>query len=56
MVKIRIEGDSKTVHRIKDILLCLPFIRHNGKAIKEYPRAKRYNGGIRIYLDFNVIE
>ena len=56
MLKIRIEGDKKTVHRIKELLLRVPFIRHNGRAVKEYPRSERYKGEIAIYLDFDVIE
>ena len=56
MIKIRIEGDKKTVHRIKNILFRIPFLRHNGRQIKEYPRSERYKGEIGIYLDFDVIE
>ena len=56
MLKIRIEGDRKTVYRIKDILFRIPFIKHNGRKIKEYPRSERYKGEICIYLDFDVIE
>lgn len=56
MIKIRIEGDKKTVHKIKDILFTIPFLRHNGRKIKEYPRSERYKGEIGIYLDFDVIE